>query len=563
MKKIDPKTVIHSIVAFLSFLSLFGNVYLVSTVDDFASPLLFALGLVIELLLLVIFAYSFVRSLKQPLHILASVLLSAWGGMLTNPYVKRVSESKNLAKSWLKARLDRKNPFGLLLTFGVVVSLDFFINFVGILREVETHGPITRIDTRVINLMPSIRTPLQTSFFRFITFTANYEIILLLVVLVGAILWRKRQAMLAGAFVAAVIAEEIVAYALKHLVGRMRPSPSFSDYQANSFSFPSGHVLRASVLFGFLSYLLYRSVKSSLLRLGIILGYILSVALVALSRVYLGVHFPSDVLASVLMGAALLTLIITGIEITIRYQLWGQSLKNVTNRLLGVVPIVVVLVSIVTSPILIHLTPVASKPAFTIIETLNDVTVKTLPLYSETLTGKTMEPINFIYIGSEQQIARLFLSHGWYKADPSTLSNTLKALSVGFQGHQYLNAPVTPSYLAAKPENLAFQRPTKSNSLRQRHHTRLWRTAYKLADGREIWVATASFDEGIEFAGPAKLPTHHIDPNIDAERAYIANSLGLTDLVYLHVVNPQAGTNASGDTFFTDGKALMINLGGG
>jgi membrane-associated phospholipid phosphatase len=563
MKKIDPKTVTHRIVAFFSFLSLLGNVYLVRKVGDFASPLLFAVGLVIELLLIVIFAYSFVRSLKQPLHILASVLLSAWGGILTDPYVSRVRVSKTPVKRWLTARLDRKNPFGLLLTFGVVVSLDFILNFVGILREVEIHGPMTRIDTRVINLVPSIRTPLQTSFFRFITFTANYETMLLLVVLSGAILWRKRQAMLAGAFVVALIAEESVAYSLKHLVGRMRPSPSFSDYKAYGFSFPSGHVLRACVLFGFLSYVLYRSFASSLLRLGLILGYIISVALVALSRVYLGVHFPSDVLASVLLGAALLTLIITGIEITIRYELWGQSRKNVTNKLLGVVPIVVVVVSIVASPIFIHLTPVAAPPAFSTFPTLTEVTVKKLPLYSETLTGKTMEPINFIYLGSQQQIEHLFLSHGWYKADASTLSNTLKALSVGFQGHQYLNAPVTPSYLAGKPENLAFQKPTKSNSLRQRHHTRLWRTDYKLADGREIWVATASFDEGIEFAGPAKLPTHHIDPNIDAERAYIANSLGLTDVVYLHVVSPQAGTNASGDTFFTDGKALLISLGRG
>jgi membrane-associated phospholipid phosphatase len=562
MKRIDPKTVFHSIVALFAFLSLISNVYLVRNVDVFRSPLLFAVGLLLELLLIVIFAYSSVRALKGPLRIFFSLLVSAWEGILTNPYVKQVRESKTPLKRWLTARLDHKNSVGLRLTIGIAISLEFLTNFFGILRDVVIQGPLTRIDTRVINLMPSVRTPLQTSFFRIITFTANFETILLLVVLVGVILLRKRQGLLAGTFVVAVFAEEIIAYALKHLVGRVRPSSSFSDYNASGFSFPSGHVLRASVLFGLLSYLLYRSFKSSLLKLGVILSYILSVALVALSRVYLGVHYPSDVLASVLMGSALLTLIITGIEITVKHELWGQSLKNVTNRLLGTVPILIVLLSIGISPSLIHLTPVASTPKFTTIATLSQVTVKKLPLYSETLTGKTMEPINFAYLGSEQQITHLFLAHGWYKADPSTLSNTLKALSIGFQGHQYLNAPVTPSYLAAKPENLAFQKPTQSNSLRQRHHTRIWRTDYKLADSREIWVATASFDEGIEFAGPAKLPTHHIDPDIDAERAYIAKSLGLRDVIYLQVVRPQAGTNASGDTFFTDGRAIVISLVG-
>jgi len=170
-----------------------------------------------------------------------------------------------------------------------------------------------------------------------------------------------------------------------------------------------------------------------------------------------------------------------------------------------------------------------------------------------------MEPINFIYVGYEDQIVSTFETHGWYKADASTLSNTLKAFAVGFQGRQYITAPVTPSYLNFKPENLAFEQSTQTHSLRQRHHTRLWRTEYALADGRPIWVATASFDEGIEFAGAAKLPTHHIDPNIDAERAYITKSLGLeTNLVT--VVQPQLGKNASGDGFFTDGKAALINL---
>ena len=170
-----------------------------------------------------------------------------------------------------------------------------------------------------------------------------------------------------------------------------------------------------------------------------------------------------------------------------------------------------------------------------------------------------MEPINFIYVGSEEQILKAFHSHGWYRADPSTLSNTLKALAVGFQSRQYLTAPVTPSYLNFKPENLAFEQSTAMHSLKQRHHTRLWKTDYVVPGGAPIWVATASFDEGVEFVGPARLPTHHIDPNIDSERSYIINSLGLKKNL-LNVVPPQLGKNAGGDGFFTDGKAELVRL---
>lgn len=560
MKTINPRTIVHAVVAFIALLLILANTTVVRSVDVFGSPFFFAVGLLVELLLLVVFVYSLIRALQTPLRIFSSILKSAWAGMLTNPYVKRVRKTQSPLYKWAAARLNPRNPFGLVLTVGVAAALMFFVGFSGILQDVWFHEPLTRIDTRVVNLMPSSRTPIQTSFFRFVTFTANAETVLLLVLLASSILWRKRQKLAIGVLLFAFVAEEGSSFVLKHLVGRMRPAQTLSLIKEDSFSFPSGHVLRATVLFGLLSYLLYRSFKSSLLRLGIILGYLISVTLVALSRVYLGVHYPSDVLASILFGASLLTLLITAVEITIRYELWGQSLKSFTNKLLGVIPAVVVLIAVIASPILIKITPVTTAPTFTTLSAINETTVKKLPLYSETLTGKTMEPINFIYVGSGQQIEQLFLSHGWYKADPSTLSNTLKALSVGFQGQQYLNAPVTPSYLAAKPEDLAFQKPTDSNTLRQRHHTRLWRTNFKLANGQEIWVATASYDEGIEFGGPAKLPTHHIDPNIDAERSYIVSSLGLKDIGYLQVVNPQAGKNASGDTFFTDGKAVVAKL---
>lgn len=556
----NPKAIAYSVMAGVAFLLTIANVYVVKSFDVFGSPLLFALGLVLEIILIIVYVYNVVRALKAPIHIVGSILQSAWCGMLANPYVLRFRKHKNPVIKWATSRLDDTNPYGLRLTMGIALSLLFLAGFGNILINVWFHAPLSRVDMRVLNLMPTIRTPLQTSFFRFVTFSANSETVLLLVVLAGIVLWRKRQRVMAGLFVAVLIAEEGGTYILKHIVGRMRPERYLSLYKEDSYSFPSGHVLRATVIFGLFSYLLYRSFKSSIARLGIILGYICSIALVAISRVYLGVHYPSDVMASIFLGASLLVLIITGLEIFIKYKLWGQNLKSFTNRLLATIPPVIIVAAIAVSPVFIRLSPVVATPRTTTLSTIDEVNVKQLPLYSETLTGKTMEPVSFIYLGSQHQIEQTFLSHGWYIADPSTLANTLKAVAVGFQGDQYLNAPVTPSYLAAKPENMAFQQPTKANTLRQRHHTRLWRTDFIAPDGKQIWVATASFDESIEFAGPAKLPTHHINPDIDAERSYIAKSLGLTSADYLQVVQAQVGKNASGDAFFTDGKALVVSL---
>jgi len=46
---------------------------------------------------------------------------------------------------------------------------------------------------------------------------------------------------------------------------------------------------------------------------------------------------------------------------------------------------------------------------------------------------------------------------------------------------------------------------------------------------QSVWVATASLDTGIGVRSKAPLPTHHIDPDVDAERIYILNSLGRTN----------------------------------
>jgi hypothetical protein len=75
-------------------------------------------------------------------------------------------------------------------------------------------------------------------------------------------------------------------------------------------------------------------------------------------------------------------------------------------------------------------TPLTEVPTVTQtreLPAMNAYAVKQLPVYSETLTGARMEPINFIYLGTQDKIEDTFNRAGWFKADPSTPGNTLKA----------------------------------------------------------------------------------------------------------------------------------------
>lgn len=535
------------------------NVYATKALVIFGSPMLFAGALLVEVILLVVLIYSLVRSLATPENIIRSLIVSIWDGLATNDYVKKLSKSKSPLLIWGRRRLELDNPYGLPLTITLLIAALLLVNFLSVLITVSSKGTLTHVDARVLNLIPSIRTPAQTTFFRAVTTLANTETAILLVVTTAAVLWRKHQRFLMAVLAAVAGGEEAVTYTIKQLVKRARPDQALGLIREDSFSFPSGHTVRATVLFGLLAYIIYKTYTSTRARILTISTYVLAVFLVALSRIYLGVHYPTDVWGSILLGSSMIVMVIGALEITSRYKLIRNKGLEFTNKAIVAVPVILIVFALLAAPSLVRIQPVTATPARMVIPTINKTTAQQLPLYSETLTGSRMEPINFIYVGYEDQIVSTFQSHGWYKADPSTLGNTLKALAVGFQGRQYLTAPVTPSYLNFKPENIAFEQSTETRSLRQRHHTRLWRTDYVLTDGRPIWVATASFDEGIEFAGSAKLPTHHINPNIDAERSYITKSLRLQDNL-IAVVQPQLGKNASGDGFFTDGKAELINL---
>ena len=549
----------YSVVTVVAALLLALNFYVTKVFVVLGSPMLFALALLGQIILINFFLYNVIRALATPEKIAKSLLDSMWAGLKTNPYVKNIRESKSPLLLWAGRRLKKKSPTGLPLTITLFIAFFFLFNFLSILSSVSSRSSLTQIDLRVLNLMPNIRTPLQTTLMRIITTLANIQSVIIFLLLAVTLLWFRRQRVVAALFVLLVGAEELVTFILKHLIHRLRPGTSLRIIGEDGFSFPSGHVVRATVLFGFLTYLLYRSYKSKKARILTLIVYFLAVFLVAVSRIYLGVHYPTDVWASFLLGCAILTLTIGLIEIQIRYAKDGTQKFSVANKSLLVVPVVLVVFAISAASTLIPLKQVTNRPTMITLQNIDARSITKLPLYSETLTGSRMEPINFIYVGNEAQIAGIFTKHGWYRADKSTVSNTLKAIAVGFQGKQYLTAPVTPSYLNYQPESLAFQHPTATHSLKQRHHTRIWRTNYVLADGRQIWVATASFDQGIEFVGAARLPTHHIDPNIDGERGFIINSLNIT-ANFVDVVPPELGKNASGDGFFTDGKAELVYL---
>jgi undecaprenyl-diphosphatase len=553
----------HLAVAAAMIVLMAACFYAVRTLSLFISPMLFLAAVFLEVVFAAVFVLAIVRALAAPSAVMRSLAASAWSGLRTNECVVRALTSEARPLPWLRDRFRPDRASGLWLTATAVIAAVPLAEFLALAVTVATHGPLTQVDTRIAHLMPAVRTPGETAVFTVATALGSFQSVLVMTVFAVAILWWRRERLLAAAVVATVAAQELLFTLAKDIGGRPRPDAALALVTETSPSFPSGHAVRATVVFGIIAYLVFRSLRSVWARTLTVAAYLLAVLLVTMSRVYLGVHYVSDVWGGMLLGAALLAAVVGALEIAARFPLGRVRRRpGIPGRAVAVAPAAALAFAIGLGPALVHPQEHTVREPTQALPSLDAAAFSRLPLYSETLTGGRMEPASFVFVGSEEQVARAFTRAGWQQADPSTLANTLRAFAVGFQGGQYASAPVTPAFMDAQPETVAFQKATAANSLRQRHHIRIWRTGFTAPDGRDVWEATASFDDGIELAGSAKLPTHHIDPQVDAERAYITGSLGLPGTLFQRT-DPQMGHNASGDEFFTDGKAELVVLPAG
>ena len=100
---------------------------------------------------------------------------------------------------------------------------------------------------------------------------------------------------------------------LKNIVSRPRPS-DFRIIEESGYSFPSGHSMISMAFYGLLIYLIYKNFKNKYIKWSLIVVLSLLIILIGISRVYLGVHYLSDVLAGFLLAISYLIIYISVIN---------------------------------------------------------------------------------------------------------------------------------------------------------------------------------------------------------------------------------------------------------
>ncbi|WP_119461777.1 LssY C-terminal domain-containing protein [Rhodospirillaceae bacterium SYSU D60014] len=189
------------------------------------------------------------------------------------------------------------------------------------------------------------------------------------------------------------------------------------------------------------------------------------------------------------------------------------------------------------------------------------------PKKTTTAAGLPGDPLNIGLVGRQEEVVRAFLTAGWAPADPITLRTSLAIVESVLLRRADPTAPVSPLFLWGRRQDLAFEQAVGA-SARERHHVRLWRSDALGVDGRPFWLGAATFDRGVGIGHRTGQVTHHIAPDIDAERAALMTDLvragQVTHLYQVTGVGPTLlGRNGEGDRYFTDGEVTVAVLSHG
>lgn len=188
----------------------------------------------------------------------------------------------------------------------------------------------------------------------------------------------------------------------------------------------------------------------------------------------------------------------------------------------------------------------------------------TLPMVTRTASGIPGDALNVGLVGDKEDVVRAMHAATWYPADPITLRTSIEIVDSVMLDRPYRDAPVSPLYYEGKKEELAFEKPD-GRSADRRHHVRLWQVLDKGADGRPVWLGSATFDRGVGLSHDTGQVTHHIAPDIDAERDLLIRDLRqagmVQNLFQISGIGPTLlGRNGEGDPYYTDGEIYIATL---
>lgn len=207
-------------------------------------------------------------------------------------------------RSFLIAKFQQYNvtlPYLILIILALVIVVVGINIFVELTDTLPTEG-LKAYDQNVTEFVTSFRRPALTNYFIAVTEIGDlygYIVVLAITILVSLLVFKRWKYVVQISLV--LILSAVSNLVLKRFIDRARPD---IDHMVivKTLSYPSGHAMSAIAFYGFVMYLFYKYIKNIYVK---ILAMFLTAVLIlsiGISRIYLGVHFPSDILGGYIAG---------------------------------------------------------------------------------------------------------------------------------------------------------------------------------------------------------------------------------------------------------------------
>jgi len=182
--------------------------------------------------------------------------------------------------------------------------------------------------------------------------------------------------------------------------------------------------------------------------------------------------------------------------------------------------------------------------------------------------GNEGDLVNFVLVGTQEQVASAFKAAGWVVADKTDKDAVVSALVATLEKNVYVSVPMSILYLYGRAQDFGYERAEAVMVANQRNHFRIWQAPYKTPQNQTIWAGAGTHDIGIERDDRSKNAiTHKIDQDVDNERDFIGATLQQAGQVeamsYMTRSNPiKSAKTATGGSIQSDGRVLVIVLKG-